>query len=167
MVAAPSGGFHQAKTQARTVLIPCVTLCMKRCTVPRGRYWAVLIMFLFMRQLSDRIDMMQTPYMRHSNKKCSPFTYLPRIPLPLVVVVHRHMPGHNHRDRGRILLCTRHEPGHQTYRDCSALAFAVNERNNPTYPYCRPSSNPGSRSVRMILSSSLVPPMYFRQSKAS
>jgi hypothetical protein len=34
-------------------------------------------------------------------------------------------------------------------------------------PYCRPSTNPSSRSVRISRSSSFVPPIYFMQSSAS
>ena len=94
---------------------------------------------------------------------------------------HNHRPSigeHPHRPY-RNLLVQDHtprgihrEPALQIFHDLlSAVSIQTTQAkgltSSTTYPYCRPSSNPGSRSVLIILSSNLVPPIYFKQSSAS
>jgi hypothetical protein len=96
-------------------------------------------------------------------------TYRLHTPLLHVVVDHPRMLARNRHDQDRTLLGIRHGPGHRIYLVCAASQYLARNKKVElrAYPYCRPSSNPGSRSVLMILSSNFVPPMYFKQSRAS
>lgn len=96
-------------------------------------------------------------------------TFQHRIHLPLSASLR---PGHDHsllfRDQTRFY--TRHGPDLRiclVYRSGQIRWSASEEANTEPHPYCLPSLKPGSRSVRIIRSSSLVPPIYFIQSSAS